>query len=328
MEYNFKDLINGKENLPKELVENKYVLYRIHNSVNNKNYIGTAKDGMAERLYNEDYGHVTYYRSRNSYKCRGMYSDMNEDINAFTLIIEYEEYKIEGSSYDTALDMETEYIVKYDSVLNGYNVSYDGKPGWKENLVCVNDGIRNLYIRPSDLIRFLSNGYKLGRYEAKDNNYFLKGRIFVTNGKKDRMIFPKDLEKYMKKGFRIGRINSPNKNKVWKNNGIKSKLINPNDLYKFPDFIYDGRIEPARKPRGPYNKEKKKKVNNGVIEKGIPISELDKFLEENSEFSIGRLSKGSIIVTNDETEITKYISPNELNEFKSNGFRCGRKRNK
>lgn len=75
-EYKFKDLINGIENLPQELLNYNSVLYRIHDYGTNRDYIGTAKYGLPGRLYDRFYGHVTYYKYANNTKCKGMYYNM------------------------------------------------------------------------------------------------------------------------------------------------------------------------------------------------------------------------------------------------------------
>jgi hypothetical protein len=144
------------------------------------------------------------------------------------------------------------------------------------------------------------------------------------------MILPEEVGEFLNDGYSLGRIHSPNKNKVWRNNGIKSRLIDVDKInsIEFSEFIYEGRIEPPRKPRGPYNKEKKKKVNNGKIELGIPISKLDEFLKSNPEYKIGRLNNKRIIVTNDKLGVTKYTNSSELPRYLNSGYRIGRKRRK
>lgn len=325
--YELVNIMSGSENLPDELKLNKSILYRFYNKSNNKNYIGTASHGMKDRLYDPDYGHITLIGV--SHKCNNMYFDMKNDPQNFQLFIErYEDATPEV--YSQILDLETEFIIKYDSVLNGYNVSMDGKPGWKEGSICVHKGKFNYYIRPKDLVRFLTEGeFKLGRWDGGDN-YHLKGRIFMNNGKDEKMVPPDKINEFLNMNYVIGRFRSPNKGKVWRNNGVKSKLLKPEDLIKdeFKDFIYEGRLEPKRKPRGPYNSKGRKKVNNGIIEISIPLDELDEFLKINPEYSLGRLCKGYLIVSNDELQITKHINKSEYDEYKSKGFRYGRLKKK
>ena len=64
-----------------------------------------------------------------------MYKNINDRIDDFSLIVEY---VTSPENYEVVLQKETELIKKFDSVLHGYNVSVDGKPGWKEGTVCVN----------------------------------------------------------------------------------------------------------------------------------------------------------------------------------------------
>lgn len=91
-EYKFKDLINGIENLPKELLNYNSILYRIHDYGLNKDYIGTTKYGLPGRLYDRTYGHVTYFLHKNKTKLRGMYENINNRLEDFSIIIEYTTY--------------------------------------------------------------------------------------------------------------------------------------------------------------------------------------------------------------------------------------------
>lgn len=254
-DYRLSDLINDSTDLKN--YEGKSILYRIINLSNNKNYIGTSKNNIYDRMNNKDYGHITNYKN-NSYRCNNMYIDMNINLDNFLFIIE-ESIDYSKDNYNYILDLETSYIKKFDSVLNGYNVSKDGKPGWKSGSICVHKMSIDYYIDPIDMPRFISNGYILGRHDQGEN-FFLRGRIFVNNGVHDKMILPEEVGEFLNDGYSLGRIHSPNKNKVWRNNGIKSRLIDVDKInsIEFSEFIYEGRIEPPRKPRGPYNKEKKK----------------------------------------------------------------------
>lgn len=318
MEYKFVDLINGIENLPEDLLTYNSILYRIYNSSNGKNYIGTAKHGLPSRLYDRSYGHITHYRWKTEFKCQGMYIDMNLNLSSFSLIIEKE---LNSKMYDEILELETEYIKKFDSVLNGYNVSPDGKPGWKIGTTCITNDVYDLYVYQEDLDRFISSGrYRIG--SCKHSH--LKGFIYVTNSKEDRMIDKDDFDEFKSLGYKKGRSLSPNKNKVWRNNGSVSRLLSSDDLNndKFKDFIYIGRIEPPRKPRGKYNSPKKKAVNNGKEVKLVPESEVENFLNNNPQYSLGKLK--FMIVSNDELGITKHINESDFQSYRLKGFRKGR----
>lgn len=280
--FKFKELINGIENLPKELLNYDSVVYRIHNIETNQNYIGTAKYGMPNRLYDGFHGHVNQYKADNKFKLRGMYHQMKLNIDNFELYIEEE---TSPENYDWILQKETELILKYDSVLFGYNVSIDGKPGWKEDTVCVNDGIYDLYIYQKDVERFCQNGWKLG--SCKHN--FLKGFIWINDGKVGKMINPKELDDYKKQGFKLGSIVSPNKDKIWVNNGKRSKLIDK-DKFQTPelkDYVNLGRVEyPNPNKRKP---AKTRLVNNGLTELRVLAENLDSFLKNNPEYKLGRI---------------------------------------
>lgn len=281
---NFKDLVNGIETLPEEILNYKSVLYRIHESSTDKNYIGTAKYGLPSRLYDRCYGHVTLYKRNETFKCRGMYHRMNENIDDFSIYIEH---ITDPDNYDTILEEETNLIKTYDSVLRGYNVSPDGKPGWKNGSICVNDGEYDLYIFEDDLDRFLNNGYTLGSCKHD----FLKGTIWVNNGIESKMIKPDQVDFYLNNGYSRGSNYSPNKGKIWVNNGVVSKLVNK-DLYCTDGFVNLGRIENTpRSKRGKYSKPKKVIVSSESSERAIPLTDLEEFLKNNPEYIKGRRRK-------------------------------------
>lgn len=316
-EYKFKDLINGIENLPKELLNYNSILYRIHDYGLNKDYIGTTKYGLPGRLYDRTYGHVTYFLHKNKTKLRGMYENINNRLEDFSIIIEY---TTSPDNYDLILQKETELIRKFDSVLFGYNVSIDGKPGWKEGTVCVNDGTYDLYIYPDDVERFVESGFKVG--SCKHN--FLKGFIWINNGKESKLIDPEDYELFKLEGYYKGNLTSPNKGKIWINNGIDSKLVDKSDLDSLQDIGFNsfGRIEGPRRSRGKYDPLKKRKiVNNGEKELRILLNEVDQFLKDHSDFKLGRI-KGKILINNGK--ILKFINKNDLSIYLSKGFNLGK----
>lgn len=208
------------------------------------------------------------------------------NIENFSIFIEDEDIP---SNYDRILLRETELIKKYDSVLFGYNVSIDGKPGWKEGSVCVNDGTYDIYIYQEDIPRFLNNGFYLGSCKHD----FLKRTIWVNNGIVSKMINPKEYDKYKESGFTKGSLISPNIGKIWINNGKKSILIEKSLIgsNQYKDYKFIGRIEPPRKKGGNYSAPKKTLVNNGIKELRIESTKVDDFLKENPNYKLGRVKK-------------------------------------
>lgn len=211
-----------------------------------------------------------------------MYHEMNLNIDNFELIIEE---TANPEQYDWILQRETELIIQYDSVLFGYNVSPDGKPGWKENTFCVNDGTYDLYIYKKDIERFCQNGWKLGSCKHD----FLKGTVWVNNGIIGKMINPDDLDKYLTKGFTLGNITSPNKGKTWVNDGVKSRLLNVEDLNnpEYKNYTNFGRIE----YRQSSITKNTKTVNNGIKEIRISIDKIEDFLKDNLDYRLGKIKK-------------------------------------
>lgn len=319
-EYKFIQLINGIENLPKELLNYNSILYRIHDYGTNKNYIGTAKYGLPGRLYDRFYGHVVYYKNLNENKLKGMYKNINDRTDDFSLIVEY---VTSPENYEVVLQKETELIKKFDSVLHGYNVSVDGKPGWKEGTVCVNNGVYDLYIYPEDINRFLEEGFSIGSCKHS----FLKGFIWINNGIESRLIDPEDYELFKKDGFIKGNLISPNKGKVWMNNGSVSKLVNKSEIDSIKQLGFNnfGRIEEKpRNSRGKYDPSKKRRsVNNGDKELRILVDEVDEFLKNNPNFKLGKI-KGKILVSNENSRISKFIDKKDLDDYMSKGFKQGK----
>jgi hypothetical protein len=319
--FKFKDLISwyyDKSSIPNELTNQTCpVLYRIHNSNSNKNYIGTSKYGILERLYGVR-GHVSKGCIGNDTRCKGMYQEINCNPEYFNLILESE-----SDDYNKILDLESEYIIRYDSVINGYNTNPYGKSGFSKGTICMTNDLTDVYSSPELVDRYKELGYRLGSC-LHDH---LKGTIYLTDGSSDKMIKPEDLDKFLddNPSYHVGRILSPNKNKVWINNGVKSTLVDPDkiDEMKIRGFTNFGRIEGLRKKRGKYSSPKKTKVSNGDVCKYIPDTELDEFLSNNKDYKIGGKLKGRIIVHNG-SEI-RYINKSELDDYISKGYSLGRK---
>ena len=109
-------------------IENiKGIVYSIKCNINNKYYVGQT----LSHIYNdkkklwESYG-INSRLLKHLYKVQGnvdypLYNDINKlGIDKFTISIETEIL----SKYISTLDnLETEYINKYDSIKNGYNIS-------------------------------------------------------------------------------------------------------------------------------------------------------------------------------------------------------------
>lgn len=90
-------------------------IYIIRNTVNNKVYVGQSKN--VERRFKN---HMKAHQCESTKKKK-----LAIDLELYGKDVFYYEILAENIKMETAGDIELEYIKKYDSVNNGYNVSYN-----------------------------------------------------------------------------------------------------------------------------------------------------------------------------------------------------------
>ena len=208
---------------------NKIVNYRLYDTINNKSYVGTAKN-LYQRIYNRRAGHLgsLFLDKRHDFIHLMI---LSVGIDNFELYIEADNF----STVEEALTNEEKLIQKYDSFYNGYNMTPDGKGG---NLggIFVTNGDVNIRIKPNELPLYISKGFRKGcnrvvvtdptsgkfyrkpKEEADKliNNLgwtlgskslsTTKGRISITNPStgETKKIFDYEKTTYLNSGWKIG----------------------------------------------------------------------------------------------------------------------------
>lgn len=212
----------------------KIVNYRLFDKINNKSYIGSAVD-LYVRVFGSKFGHVG-----------SLFRDVRHDyihlkilevgLENFELTIERDDFK----TIEEAEENEKLLIEKYDSFLNGYNLTKNGKGGYVGTVQLTSpDKKSTIRVKPNEVDEYLSKGYikgsnrrvvtdpstgKFFRVNAEEAEELVnkKGWIYgskllsTTNGfiaitneslKKNKKIPKTELENYLslgwKKGFKI-----------------------------------------------------------------------------------------------------------------------------
>lgn len=346
-EFNMSDLLVYNKSLCEYFKQFKYVVYRIHDSISNLNYIGITRS-MINRLYNKKFGHITNYLNKSS--SNDLYKYMNDNgVDNFTLYIEKE--------CNNLLDLsqsEIEFIEKYDSFRNGFNKTKGGfistvivsngldtitanirdipegysiiglpkydRPDLKDRII-VNNGYNVKRIRESQLDEFLTNGYELGSGGIMDH---MSGKVFVylTNESDRVLISLSNLDKYLSLGYKRGRFTGSSlKGKIRVTNGQDNLVIDSSD--KIPEGYRRG-VSYSDRRKG---NSGRKWINNGVNDKAVLVDELNKFLNT-GEWKLGRLISSKlnkISMIKDGHSI--FIDKSLKSEYESNGYTKGSSEN-
>lgn len=212
----------------------KIVNYRLFDKINNKSYIGSAVD-LYVRIFGSKFGHVgSLFRNvRHDYIHLKI---LEVGLENFELIIERDDFK----TIEEAEENEKLLIEKYDSFLNGYNLTKNGKGGYVGTVQLISpDKKSTIRVKPNEVDEYLSKGYIKGsnrrvvtdpstgkffrvNVEEAEELVNKKGWIYgskllsTTNGfiaitneslKKNKKIPKTELENYLslgwKKGFKI-----------------------------------------------------------------------------------------------------------------------------
>lgn len=234
LKINFVDLVNESSEVV-DLVKDYYnCVYKFQFS-DGRVYIGST-EVLRNRLFNPLFGHVTRFKSK--------YSEFYKAIDADTT------FEILYTNVDENLgELEEDLILKYNSVLNGYNnlgaVSIrEGnrwvkkgdvcilvpcrllddylKQGWEEGSIyftntgynwCTNDA-DNLMIKEGESI---PDGYHFGRTHDVNLN-----KIGINKDGTCMFVAEDELEQKLSEGWVVGNGSSTNKNTTWMNDGKRS----------------------------------------------------------------------------------------------------------
>lgn len=192
-----------------------------------------------------------------------------------------------------------------------------------KNRIWINNGIKNKVIKPTELDKYLNNGWKYGELHSST-----KGKIVVNNGITDMFIYEYELENYLSNGWKKGGISRNKGNKsfakdlIWINNGISQKRISKDILN---EYINNGW------KKGTCQKTTKNyiRITNGVEIKNIPnthIEELNYYFNNGWKKGSNIHRKNVVWINNGLKSTTVYLS--ELDNYLNNGWKKGRIINK
>lgn len=338
-EFSCELIYNNPEKYNDLLYYSGYLIYRIHNIITDKSYIGDTFINLYERLFRAwDGGHFGCYE--NDIK-KHLYNSMRKyGLDKFFISIIY------SGNYD--YDLEEYYIRKYDSYINGYNNSPNGKgvnSGYTTDCMWINNGIHEILF-PDGLD--IPIGYVIGRlnfhprlnctlfYDKLGNEIVvpnnqveqhqrlnpdhIKGRltpwvensIWVTNGKYDRRIPENQINEFLtnnpsfQRGMAVGH--TLGKVSVWNDINKEFTLVNEDFIDEYVK-LYPGsyRCSPN---------EGRVHITDGKIDYSMSPEEANKFIELNPSFRYGHSyspTLGKKWVNNGK--IRRYIDKEELDQF-------------
>lgn len=319
----------------KHQLDNTKCLYRLHNLVNDYNYIGMAFNGLNIRLFGR-YGYANIYNwmKMNNYKIYNVSPDILLNINE--AIFKYGLDNFELIRYDDIESLNEEILIsRYNSVLKGYNKTLDGLDSNETRYKTryFTDGYSNarLPIKLSDEILKIE-GIRLGMtHHTVPEHGPISNRIWITDGTHDKAIFEVDLSNYDLNIWRLGRSLSMKGVGVGKKrsrSSIKGKIsviteegkmkyIDPVDLAKYQELGY---------VKGTLSSNKGLRlINDGVKEMSVTESELDTYLSSN--WKLGHLpsftSKMEGKVTINDGVVEKRVDKDKLPEYLELGFIIG-----
>lgn len=165
-----------------------------------------------------------------------------------------------------------------------------------------------VYVSKDDIVKavlketvpyYLENGY------TKGNNK-LKNKVSVTNGQYTRIIDKQELNDYLKLGFKKGHSHKTSQKLFeYKTMHLGENIqvrVHEDEVNKYKNLGYELGIKPSSKVKkghpSPYkgtkgivkpNCKNKIWVNNGVINKRIDKSEIEIFMEKNTDFVFGMI---------------------------------------
>lgn len=312
----------------KHQLDDTKCLYRLHNLINDYNYIGMAFNGLDVRLFGR-YGYVNIYHwmRNNNYKIYRNSPDILLNINE--AIFKYGLDNFELIKYDDIKSLNEEILIsRYNSVLIGYNKTLDGLDSneTKYKTRYFTDGYSNarLPIRLSDEILKIE-GIRLGMtHHAATEHGPIFNKIWITDGTRDKAIFETELMNYDLNIWKRGRsisMKGVGTGKKKSRSSIKGKIsvitkegkvryIDPVDLVKYQELGYiKGGLSGSKGLR---------LINDGVKEMSVPKSELGKYLDSNWKLghlpSFSSKMEGKVTVSNgviekrvDRSELPKYL---------------------
>lgn len=320
MIWNLKELYDDPKDISRTKL-NSYtggILYRIHNLVTDKSYIGITKV-LWYRLFSTKFGHLAVgYDKGENHK---LYNSMRKhSLENFQL-----EVLLKTDDISEPRRREEEFISIYDSYHNGYNLSYNGKATWKLNggmpkgYIAMNNGMYSTFVSPDDIEEYEDRGFVKGRLGCPN-----KDLVAMNNGEIYRYVteevFHLHYEPY---GWKRGRGSTPTRreyetNHRYLNNGVVTRKVSEKDVTQ---YLSNGWVE-GRLDRGTHLG--RLYITDGSITKVIDESEFS--IYESQGFRKGqaprKVRKRWMITPDDESSI--QVNSDLVEEYLSKGYRIGR----
>lgn len=290
-------------------------LYSLFDTLNNKYYVGTAKN-LYTRFYLLPFSYVECIKKResNDYVVNKILEIGPEN---FQLLLE-----VNSDDYEYILSLEPEFIKKYDSFYNGYNLTKNGLGG-TSGMIVVNNGVITKAIHPNRIQEF----YDLGFLEGSLISYIKRGSISIINDLNEcKFIDPCELNKYKLLGWRKGSLM---KGRVSIHKGDHYIRVTPDRL---PEYELQGYVR-GQAPR--HWKEEnygRKFYSNPVTGEMILIkdSEVEKYAQEGFTMK-GKITlkghtssaKGTVHMYDPTTFKGKRVKKEDIKDYLEKGYLIG-----
>ena len=311
--------------------DNRYhYFYKIVNNINDNYYYGIHTTDNLDDNYRGS-GH----RLNNAYKVYGVNNFTKYVLRFFSSrkeLLKYEKqivtqelcneskcYNIVpgGNGWDALLITVRD---KNDNLIQINRCEFINNPNkyfhHSKGRIVLNNGIIHKYILPSELDKYLSEGWVKGEIEHITTN-----RINIKKNNKQKFVIKSELDKYLSEGWVKGVCQKTTLGYIKLTNGIENVSIDPNNTEQIEHYIDNGWVKGISR-----NVKKHIWVNNTNTSKMILLSELDKYLSEG--WAKGRLKNdmpkrkiGVVVVSKDG--IAKQIHNSQLSEYISNGWKRG-----
>lgn len=293
---NLLELYNSPFNHEDLLFTEGPLIYRIHNLITNKSYIGRTKVNLDYRFFSA--WHYTHF---------DCYNDKSVNKHLYNSMRKYGLENFELSILSTnPEDVEAIFIEKFDSYHNGYNDNATGLGSNTLGNVWINKSSEVKSINPSELQYYLNKGWELGT-----NIKPCLGRIWINNGKEMKYVLRHQLDEFISNGWLKGRIISPNLGKIWVNDGQVNLMIEKSELESLSLEWKLGKLTGSTTG--------KLAIHKGEVVKFISPELLSSYLSEDWKLGNGSSSvEGLVWVNNSEEE--KYVDHNEIPD----GWELGR----
>lgn len=308
-EYILEDIYLNQDKYSDFLDYPGYLIYRLHNLVNNKSYIGDTKENLRWRLLGDSIIRGVPYKGH-------ILCAINRyNTHLYSAMVKYglDKFTVSVVSVDNN-ETESMYIDLYDSYYNGYNKTKNGKGMGPVHtgMILMNDTIsRSSFVDPKNIDKYLSMGWRLGRLPG----VMPVGVVRIFKDDIERRVPREDLQKFLNDGWSQG-ANPNNKHagrgkiKVHDDNGYT--FIDSNDLDYYLSLGY-------KKGQGFSVNSGRVNINKDGVNKRVKESELDSFLSDGWDLG-GLPSKLSGTIRVNKNGLIKSITPDELNDYLEDGW--------